>query len=165
MTTEQAIILLSKRAEYALQKADTPDKREKAAGYADIVNTIIDHYNRTEHLQDDLRRLEDIVQVLCEYIGIRQADTDYIKQMPAVFLRNRLIYRLPESGSISFMFHKISTDYILSESSRRLLQELSTVILPMAERCGAGIDIIKALQQQLIDESMFIERLQEPENT
>ena len=42
MTTENAIILLSKRAEYAQQKADTPDKQRKAADYVEIANTIID---------------------------------------------------------------------------------------------------------------------------
>ena len=70
MTIENAITLLSKRAEYARAKADTPDKRRKADDFIEIVNTVIEHYNLTESLPSKYESLKETVKIIINLLKL-----------------------------------------------------------------------------------------------
>lgn len=98
MRIEDAIMLLRSRAEYAQQKADTTDKRRKAADFVTALNTIIDFYNTTEQANNEQNNLSDIITALCEYIGVSDKDTEAIKNTDARFVK-KCISRLKEHNN------------------------------------------------------------------
>ena len=91
MTIEQAIANLSVRADFAQKKADTPDKRRKAKEYVQEVNTIIDYYNRTEPNNERLERIEGIIHVLGEFLGLNPYLQNELLQMSVEYLQQRLM--------------------------------------------------------------------------
>lgn len=92
MTTEQAILQLSQRADYAQKKADTPDKRRKAKEYVQEVNCIIEYYNETESTGEKLKRVCSTLQILSEYLGLDSYLHDELLHIPPDYLQQRLRY-------------------------------------------------------------------------
>ena len=143
MTTENAILLLSKRAEYAQAKADTPDKQRKAKDYVEITNTIIDYYNRTETLQSEIRNLQDIVRLLLEHLGVRSYDADTLIHTDAKFMRYWLTVeslmfwqRNPDTciSRQDWIFHNIASRW---EHLQHTIQEIDTYrnfFIPLVEK-------------------------------
>ena len=130
MEIEDAIILLSKRAEYAQQKADTPDKQRKAADYIEVVNTIIEYYNNTEKLQDTNKNLQELIRVICGYIGIKTEDIERLIQTDIQFIKRRFDYWKESSGNLIILFHRVAFDCYAVYDAERTIQELKEYTIP-----------------------------------
>lgn len=135
MTIENAIILLSKRAEYAQQKADSPDKKRKADDYVEIINTIIEYYNNTEKLPDIIGNLQELVKMICDYIGVNTEDTERLLQADAQFIHRRLLYWKEQYPDRPIMLlSRVAFDCYILYNTECSLRELNEKTIPLLER-------------------------------
>lgn len=131
MKAEQSIIQLKNRAENLSARAATYREKTEAEELVKITNTIIDYYNEAEQRSTLLKNATNIIQVLCEYLGIEQYDIDILKQIDAEFLRKRLLYRIDEPLRPKLLFHNICTDNTITLDTLRSMnyikQDLSII--------------------------------------
>lgn len=154
MTIENAIILLSKRAEYAQQKADSPDKKRKADDYVEIVNTVIEYYNNTEKLPDTIRNLQELVKMICDYIGVSAEDTERLLRTDAQFIHRRLLYwkeQYPDRPIL--LLHRVAFDCYAIYEAECSLRELNEKTIPhleerdMKEQTKLSYNILRAAEK------------------
>ena len=135
MLTETAIIQLKNRVESARQRATTVRQQQEVREQEQICNCIIDYYNTTENMREQMRNLQDLVQVFCEYIGINQTDIDELKTMDAKFLRHNLARRIPTwNDSPHWMFHWLTVDWFIYRNMQADLKLYQELLIPLARQ-------------------------------
>lgn len=163
MTIENAILLLSKKAEFAQQKANNSALQRKANDFVEITNTIIDFYNNVEKINAELHHTNEIIQILCEYIGIRQVDIDDLKNIPAGFIRTRLAYRIPEQEMPHWLFHRICVDYEMLKNLYKQKQFIEEVIMPILKSKLNNEVLLKEYETSYNDTLNMIQETLKPE--
>ena len=133
MTPETAIVQLKHRAEIADQK-HLRDARE----LAEIANSIIDYYNRTELLEQENGNLRAIIHLLCEYMSVAPEDINTLLQTNADFARRKMAHWFEDwQQNPRWLVHRIITDWQIRESRIATLKEIDTVLLPIMRRQGS----------------------------
>lgn len=132
MITETAILQLKNRAEIAAQKASTYKQQQEAEQLENICNSIIDYYNRTEHLQQQVNNLHAVIQVLAEYIGISSIDEPMLHTIDATYLRHRLHIRMFADGYANAtsrtLWHFVLTDWYLFCSLKESITQSEQIL-------------------------------------
>ena len=138
MKTQNAIKLLCRRAEYAMQKADTPDKQRKASDLVDAVNAVVDWYNQTENTTAQLDNLQRMTDLLLECLGVRYQDREIIKHADADFVRYNLLKESKREHELhpyrfvtpEWVFHETACKWDMLQYHKKQLQFASKVLFP-----------------------------------
>ena len=169
MNIENAIVLLSKRADYAQQKADTIDKQRKAATYVEIVNCVIDFYNSIEAQMSQLKNLQKLARILLEHIGVQKEDIPTLLSADSDFVEYNLLVesykaweQYPEADiqRQDWIFHNIVRKWIQVQDDKRSIELCRNLVLPsISTRLSKDCDDVLGKQSELLQLYISIESL------
>lgn len=160
MTTEEAIRKLSNRAEYALHKADTPDKRSKAEQLVDATNEVIEYYNRTESNTEEVRIKGDLLNLFAEYLCLDERDIKDLMGIPVSYIRDRLIKYRDRYMKPRDHFQQVVFDYDTLCQEQKTLDDLRFQILPMIKATD-NKELAEMIEESIKESEDLINELRE----